>query len=338
MANIDPEKITAPQLKTQTQKPHTRAEELRHHLKLLETRLVRLSEINREEALEILILFDQAEQIATELQERGMNTASELGQIETLTAQFYKKRAQFIRRIGGSQELAKAREVRQPSKDSWWWYADQTLAVESKQKMIRWLRNFAFITVILIILAMIYQRFFAPDPATQASYGHQTRGENALIQRDLETALVEVQNAIALTPDHPDLYVLQGVIQEGLGHPEEARSSFEIALQKFDPEEGFYNQRATLYLMMGDAERGLADSQAAIQINPDSTISYLTQGQAYEILGDFPKAIDSYEIADEIAQRIGNAQLQAIVRVTLSNAMQRIPIPTFETTDSSGGD
>jgi tetratricopeptide (TPR) repeat protein len=338
MSNTDSEKNISTQLKAQKQKPQTRAEELRNTLKILDTRIAQLFKSKPEEALEIPVLFDRVDQALEELKEHGMNLASELGQTETLSAQFTKKRTLFIRKIGGSQELAKARQANQPPRDRWWWYVDLNLAEENKQKAVHWLRIFAVAAVFLIILAVIYQKFFAPDPAIRASYGHQQQAENAVMDGNFEYALIQVQQALTYTPEDANLYVLQGVILEALTRPEEARSSFDIALQKYDQADQFYNQRSLVYLMLGDAERALADCETAIQINPDSALSYLEQGQAYETLGDIQKAIDSYETADEIAQKSGNAQLQAVIRMTLSNAYQHIILPTPDATNSGEGE
>jgi tetratricopeptide (TPR) repeat protein len=335
MSDIDQQKSTNAQLKTQKQKPQTRAEALRTQLKTLETLIVQLSQNGSIEALEIPSLFDQVDQALEKLGESGMNLASELGQFETITALYIKNRALFLRRIGGPEVLEKARQEIQPSRDRWWWYTDLTLALENKQKRIRQLRMLGISVVLLVILGLVYRMFFAPDPVMQASYGHQQRAENALIGGHLEDGLMEIQDAITLTPDNPRLYVIQGVIQEGLGLFEDALSSFETAIGKYDQDDQFFTERGTIYLIMGDPERVLADSEQAILINPDSAFSYLNMGNAYEMLGDIQNAIASFELADEIAQQSGNAQLQAIIRISLSNAYQSITIPTF---DESGFD
>ena len=56
------------------------------------------------------------------------------------------------------------------------------------------------------------------------------------------------------------------------------------------------------------------------------------------MMGDISKAIDSFEAADEVAQRIGNSQLQAVIRVGLANVYQRISIPTFDETNIDLGE
>jgi len=334
MNGIDPEKRTDTQLKTQKQKPKTRAEDFRTLLKTLENRVARLSEITSDQVLEIPSLYDQVDQARDELQALGTNLASEQGQIETISAQFNKKRASFIRRIGGPQVLENRRQEIHPSRDRWWWYVDLSLAADKRSNLIRWLKIIGAVAVLLIILGIIYQQFFAPDPIVRESYGHQQRAENALIGGNLEEALVEVQQAITLTPQDPVLYMMQGVIQDKLGLAEDASASFDTALQEYAQDEQFYNQRTTIYLMLGDAESAIADSESAIQLNPDSAIGYLNRGNAYDLMGDTQKAIESLEKADEIAQKSGNAQLQAIIRISLSSAYQSISFPTPDGTET----
>jgi tetratricopeptide (TPR) repeat protein len=330
MAEIKQENITDIQLKTQTQKPQTRLEALRALLKDLENRIARLSELTRQAALEIPGLFDDVDDLIKELQERGSNLSSELGQLKTLSAQFTNVRVDFIRKIGGPQVLAEARRQVEPREDHWWWYADLSLAEENKRKTMRLLRIFGVAIVLLVVAGLVYNQFLAPDPAFRASYGHQQEAENALMEGNLQTAVAEVQNALTYTPEEASLYVLQGVIQEALGEAGEAETSYETARLLYERADTFYNQRTILYIMLGEPQRALEDTQSAIEINPKSAITYLHQGQAYENLGQIKNAIQSYEKADELAQQSNNVQLQAIIRINLSNAYQRISLPTFE--------
>ncbi len=330
-----PDKSAETQLKTQTKIPPTKAAEFREVLKTLENRLARLSELSPDSALEILDLFDQVNDGMVELQGRGMNVASELGQFETLSAQLKKKRTVFLRRIGGPAILQEQRTTHQPGEDRWWWYVDHSLAQEGKEKAIRWLKTLGITAAVLLVAVLLYQQFLAPDPAVQASYGYSQNAQNAIIDGDYEIALQEVENAIANTPDYPELYVLRGVIQDNLEQPEAASKSFETARQIFAADDKFYNQRSLFYLMMGNAQNAIEDAQTALTVNPDSPYSYLYMAQAYELLGEVVKAIESYEQADDLAQESGDAQLQAIIRVSLSNAYQSIPFPTPEPVETA---
>ncbi len=338
MAETKSEKFTEIQLKTQTHKPETRVESLRAIIKNLEKQISGLSEISPDDALEIPRLFDEADDLLNDLQSRGTNLSSELSQVKTLFAQFNKVMRDFIRKIGGPQKMVKAREEMKPSEDRWWWFVDNSLAEDNKRKTIHLLRNFGLMVVLLLIAALVYNQFFAPDPAIQSSYGHHQEAENALIEGDLQLALQEVQSAITYTPKEPDLFVLQGIILETLGQENEARVSYDTAHSLYEQPEHFYNQRTILYLMLDEPQLALEDCQKAIEINPDSAISYLYQGQAYEKLGDIENAIQNYEKADELARQTDNPQLQAFIRINLTNTYQSIFLPTFEVDEPDGAE
>jgi len=328
METTHKDKRIAAVLEAQRQKPATRAEELREILQHLDLCLARLPEATPQTALEIPALFDQADQVLQELQAKGMNVAGEIGRIEGLSARFRKHLAIFVRRAGGSQALAAARQARQPSQDRWWWHADEILAAHRRQNTIRWLRNAGILAALLIVASLVYRKFLAPDPVIQASIGHQQRAESLLVGGELENALAEIDQALAYTPGEPDLLVTRGVILEALGLAQEAAETFEAAREKYALEDQFYTRRALTYLMLGAPERALADSDAALALDPDSAVSYLNKGQACEMLGDIQKAIENYQLADEAASRLDNPQLQAIARINLSNALQRISIAT----------
>ncbi len=317
-------------LQTQKSKSRTKADELRAILKKLDTRISKIPDSSPAQALEILTMFDQADQIMLELNAKGMDTTSEQSQLDTITGKFRKRLASFVQKAGGPESLAHARQTRQPSHSYWWWFADEILQTERKQKASRWLRNVGIFAVVFLIVAVLYQRFLAPDPAVSASYGHQQRAEIALTKTDLDIALAEINAALEYTPDDYQLYILKGVILDEMKNYEKAVANYTLAKERVPEESLFYTQRATFYLMLNKPELTLIDAETAVALNPDSAVSYLNMGQAHEALGDINAAITSYELADETAERTGNVQLQAIARVSISNAMQMITLPTLE--------
>jgi len=80
--------------------------------------------------------------------------------------------------------------------------------------------------------------------------------------------------------------------------------------------------------MAGLPELGIEDCNTALQINPDSVMAYLNLGQAYQALGDLMASYENFELADQTAQRIDNAQLQAIARVQMSQVLQQLSMAT----------
>ena len=320
-------------LKSLQNRPGTEAGILREDLRELEIAISRLSDLTTGAALDLLLLFDNVDKALDKLQEGGMNLNSELGQFETISTRFRKKSRLFIRKVGGVQTLSDARVSRKPEPEQWWWFIDERLARYKRQRIKRSLRTGVVIAGVLIIAVVIYNKYFAPDPNVVASYTLRQTAETALAEGNFEDALTQIREAITFTPEDPVLSLLEGVILDALDRPKEARISFALAKDQFITEDLFYNERTRVYLMLSDVESALADIESAIAINPDSAIAYLSQGQAFELMGDFNRAVESYKNADSLAQKADNIQLQAIIRINLSNAYQRIGLPAVKEED-----
>ncbi len=314
-------------------KPQTQAEALRALLNDLELRIARLQESNPKDALQIPDLFDQVEEIIERLHQAGGSTSSEDSHLETLKAQFNSKRHLFLSRIGGAAVLVKSRQSIAPPEDHWWWFVDQTLIQERRALTRRILAIGGVIALFLIGLFAAYQSFLKPDPTLQASVGFQNRAENLLIEKRYKEALVEVNQALELTTDNPDLFVLRGVLIEILGQPALAREDFDTALKAYPEEDDFYMIRAGYYVMTEQAELALADADKATELNPDSAMGFIRKAQAYELLGEVENAIENYELASDAAERTGNPQLQVIARMSMAQLMQSAPLMTPEVTE-----
>jgi tetratricopeptide (TPR) repeat protein len=316
--------------KASQRKPQTLAESLRALLNDLQLRIIRLPEGRTEDAMQIPVMLDQAAAWLDDLHRAGGAASSEESLFETILAQFQKNRKVFLRRVGGAAALEKARQEQQPTADHWWWFVDQALAKERRQATRRTLIVGGLAVLVLAALVVVYRQFLAPDPGLQASVGYQNTAESFLIEGKYEEALAQVILAIQGTPDNPTLYALQGVTYEMLEEPGLATQSFETAQKGYPNQDSFYATRAGFYLMAGQGEQALADTEAAIAINPDSAASFLRKAQAYEMLGNPAMAVKYYELASDVAARIGDPQLQVIARMNLAQVMQVLP-PTAET-------
>jgi tetratricopeptide (TPR) repeat protein len=308
--------------------PRTQAEMLRELLKDLEFRISRMRESNPQEALQILILLDQAVESLTKLHQVGGGIESEVSYFNTIKALFYSKRRIFISRIGGVAPLVKARQESQPPTDHWWWFIDQSLARERRLLFQRVLAISGIIVLLLAGLFVMYQRFWRPDPAFQASVGLQTTAENLLLEGRYEEAFIDVNKALALTPDNLNLLLMRGVIYDILDQPELAAEDFELAWEGYPSADIFFSDRAKYYLMAAQPELALADTETAIELNSNLTSAFLRKAQAYEALGDYSMALKYYELASEVAERMGNPQLQVIARMSMGQLLQSVPPST----------
>lgn len=310
----------------------TPAEELRQALTTLEKRIARLKELPPEQAWEILDLFDSVHLLRQRLRAAGMNMSSEESLFETIQSQFISHAGLFLSRIGGAEVLARKRQELQPDPEHWWWQIDLHQA-EIRQARLRRYGIIGLIAVLLLAAgALIYQRFLAPDPEYVARISSQQLAENALLNADYQTGLQEVEQALSYAPDDTELLILKALLLELQDEPEEAQAAYELAEQNASSPAAYYEKKASYYLMANLLEESIAAADQAIALNPDSIMGYLQKAQAYDSMNRYPEAIENYEKADQLAQEANNAQLQVIIRVNLSNVLQRYQsaIPTIQ--------
>jgi len=307
---------------TSPKKPRTQVEALRELLRDLELRLARLKESRAGEAMQIPLLLDQAAALLESLHKAGLAAGSEDSYFETITALLYSKRRLFLERVGGAAALERAYPEHQPPTDHWWWHVSEAIAQERRAALRRALAVAGAAALLLFVFAGLYQRFWAPDPALQASVEHQQIAENMLLAGRYEEALAEVREALQAAPDNPMLQVLQGVIYEVLEQSKLAAESFELAEEGYTARDAFLSARAGYYLMANQPTLALADAQAAIALDPDSAIGFLRAAQAYEALGDIAHALEYYQFASDVAERVGDAQLLVIARMSLGQLLQ----------------
>ena len=311
----------------------TRTDDLRQTLDQLESAISQLSYSTRDEALQIPVLMDEATDIIAILTTQGANPREEITRFESIQAQLHSRGGLFLRQIGGASNLRAAREDRQPDPDRWWWYIDQ-MEQDKKNHQIKRIVGISFVIIILLgILLLLYNQFLAPDEATRASYNHQLRGERLAAEGDYATALEEINQALTYTPEDGSLLIIKGILEEQLGQAGMAEKSFTAAQTAFENLEDFLLTKATTHLQLGQIEQVMTETDAALALNPDSTLAYLFKAQAYEILGDFQQANENYEIANDLAIKNDETELQALIRMNMGQMQRKILMPTLSPPD-----
>jgi tetratricopeptide (TPR) repeat protein len=271
-------------------------------------------------------LLDQADLRLVTLSESGTSLSSEASQFDTLTRQFHKKGPLFLKQAGGIAAIEQARQDHPNHSSNDWWMIDEIITAQRQATIRRWVLTGGIAVILLLVVGLLYQRFLAPDPEFQAGIGYQQNAENKLIQGDFEGALAEVNEALPRLPEAIELLILRGVIYEMLGQTDLAEMDFNQAQADLEQAEHFYALRARFFIMANQPEQTLMDAQTALEINPDLASVHMYMGQAYELLGDYQAAMDSYETASEIAQATGNPQLDVMARMQLANLLQAVPM------------
>lgn len=312
------------------QHPLTRADELHAQLTQLEATVGRLGYGLGQEALTILTLFDSVSAGIASLQAKGQSMRAEEARLQAVSATLRRKAATFLREIGGTRVLEDARRSHQPDPASWWWFLDRLLVNVRRAKLRRLLRWAAAATAMLLLLYVLYQQFWAPDPATRERLKHEQAAQALALEGDLAGALSELEQALAIDPDNPDLLILKGSLQQELGQSTAAEETFAAAEKSLGDQETFLVIRGQTYLLLDQGEAALADAEAVVALNPQSAIGFLLLARASERLENYVQAIAAYEQAAALAEAQGNSQIAATARVNMGILMQRLPSQQLE--------
>ena len=304
--------------------PLTRADELRARLDELEAQVGRLGYGLGQEALTIPALFDTISASLAVFQADGQTMRAEVARLETVSARFSQKANVFLREIGGAAALQEARRARQPDPENWWWYVDRLVVDRRRVRARRLLRSLVVLVAILVLLGALYQIFLAPDPATRERLNHQHTAENLVLQNDITGALAEVDQALVIAPGDPDLLVFKGVLHQELRQSVAAEEAYSAAELAFDAPENYLLARARTYLLLDQPTAALADAQAVLELNPESTEGYMMLARAYERLEEYLEAIFAYEQAIFLAEEQEDFQLSGIARVNVGLLRQRL--------------
>ena len=308
------------------QKPLTRADELREQLNELEAKVGRLGYGLANETLTIPVLFDLIAETMGSFQAEGQEMRAEQARLQAVSADLRRKAAVFLHEIGGANALHEARQKHRPDPANWWWFLDRLLVEKRRLGLRRMARLAAGVIGVLALLAVLYQRFLAPDPATRTRLWHQQAAQDLATQGDLASALTEIEQALAVAPDDAYLLIFKGSLQQGLGQDTEADKAFAAARKILNDPESFLLARGQAYLLLGQATPALADAMAAVEINPGSASGYMLIGHAQEQMENYAEAILAYQQASKLADDQGNYQLAATARVNMAVLMQRQPV------------
>jgi tetratricopeptide (TPR) repeat protein len=305
---------------------HTPLGELNARLSQVEKQIELIGRRLGPEAKDILSQFDEIQALMSRLRSDGNPALAETARLQAVLDRFDRHAATFLREVGGKGVLQKARAGRQPAPEQWWWFTDERLAARQKALARRLLVWGVVIAVILAGLGLIYNRFLAPSPADRARSRHEFAANEAAINEDWAGALQEVDQALAVDPDAPDLLVFKGILQTQLGQAKEADESFAAAEKGLGERAAFLNLRGERYLALGFPDLAYADGLEQLKLKPDSAAAYLLLGKADETLGRYPEAIAEYQKAGDLADAQGNTVLVAMARVLAATLSQRAGI------------
>lgn len=133
-------------------------------------------------------------------------------------------------------------------------------------------------------------------------YGDNLSNPDALINRankratngDLEGALDDFDEAIALNPAKATAYFNRGYLYNSLGKFEAAIHDFSAVIERLPDYDEAYFQRGNSYRQLGEFQRAIQEYSQAIRINPYCIKAYYQRADSRAEVGDHAGALTDY--------------------------------------------
>ncbi len=147
------------------------------------------------------------------------------------------------------------------------------------------------------------------------------RGNVRVRQNDLDGAMADYTQAIALAPDQPDPYLNRGALWEAMGQWDKAIADYNRLL-RLDPDDpAAYNNRGNAEAGAGEWELAIADYQAAITLQPSFSLAYGNYALALYQTGETQSAL---QLMKSLVRKYPNfADMRAALTAALWEQGQR---------------
>lgn len=236
----------------------------------------------------------------------------------------------IVKTMGGKKALQEKRKTLRISPEQWWWYLDEYLVLKKKKDLKRIGLIGLILVIVTLILVVVYDQFIAPPPEVRARLEMETSIDNHIELGEYESAMSEIDQALALAPDYYPLWIKKGVLSKVLGNETEEQEAYNTALRYVENMEFFYYERGSIFMQFGLLDDLLVEADNILSINPQSAEAYLYRGMVQEIRGQNSDAFQSFEKASILAEEQNKTQLAATIRIRMAMIMQSIAIPTPE--------
>ncbi|MGB3532648.1 MAG: tetratricopeptide repeat protein [Microcoleaceae cyanobacterium] len=164
--------------------------------------------------------------------------------------------------------------------------------VEAQQKLTQYKNNY-------LLIQQQYQK------AEQANLLNRQAIQQIELE-DYQTAIITLNQAIAINPGETKLYLNRGVAYAKLNSHQSAIANYNKAIEVQPNFAEAYYYRGDEYLQKGELKIALIDYNQAIKLNPDYSFAYLDRGFIYAEMGDNQKAVNDLKQAAKLLDKEGN--------------------------------
>ncbi len=299
----------------------TPADELRDKLQRVERLVGNLQGLGAE-AVTLLQLLDELQDLTVSLEAKGMDLRPERTRLDTVHNQLRSRAAVLTREITAAGGLPALRRQRAPDRDRWWWYLDEFVAERRRRRLRNWAITGVVILILLSIAFVAYNRFLAPDPLTRQKIALLDEAEILIEQGDISAALEKYRAALALDPNDAKVLIWIGVLVQQQGQSKEAEETFAAARAQLGSEVDFLVARGMTYAQLNRLDAAQADAEAALTLDPNSVAAHLLLSGVYEAQGHIPEAIAELQLAVDLAQQAGDDALYVLAKTRLALLLQ----------------
>jgi tetratricopeptide (TPR) repeat protein len=303
----------------------TPADDLRDKLQRAEQVVVNLKGMGPK-AVVLLELLDEAQDLITSLEAKGMDLRPERTRLTTVHNQLRSRAAALARELAVAGGLPTLRQNRAPGRDRWWWYLDELVAQRRRRLLRNGIIAGTFFLIVLGVAIVAYDRFLAPDPLTRQKLALIGDAEILLSQGDIPSALEKYQAAHAIDPTDAEVLIWVGVLAQQLGQDTEAENAFAGARVQVGSEVEFLVVRGMTYAMMGQLDAAQSDAKAALALDPHSAEAHFLLGGVYEGQGRNREAIAELQQAADLARQVGNDNLYVLAATRLAMLLQAVGV------------
>ncbi len=303
------------------------ADDLREKLDRLEEML---PAVKRMDSGQVLALLHKLDEVETTLNNIDPNDLpGERSRFESIQGRFRKQSGRLLRNLGGAEVLRQHRVSGIVESERWWWHLDRIVAKNRRQTLKRAGMVAGVIAVIIGALVVLFNTILKPSPEAVARLEAENRAYGAIELGDYEEALLAIDEGLVKVPGDVSLLVVRGALLQSLNRNDEAEVVFEKVQEELGPID-YHLALAQVYLRVGQFEQSEEEAKTALEIERESARGWMALGQAQELQGKYLEALDSFEVASQLAYENNENELYVMARISLARLTEAMPAMSLE--------
>lgn len=305
--------------------------QFQNQLDVAENNFANLTKQDKDTILAYLNTLDSVHDKINYLQtNQDVDITGELIRFEVLRKKLNRKSSAILKQLGGNEVIRKARPSTATENEHSWWFLDQYVLRRRKKIVANLVKGFGILASIGLILVILFNTVFAPDPLVIARMKHYDNATFHASEGNYTESLAEVEAGLAIAPDEVDFFVLKGILLERLDRADEAGQWYEKAKEITHDSEYIPATHGKFLLQMNEPESALQFIQEATDMNEEYAFGWLLAGQAHVNLNQVSEAHVAFTKAENYAFEQGYSNIYVAAKMNLAS-LNDVPTSPEET-------